>query len=77
MKTITKTIIILAALTVLAGCGKKAADKELAKFIDEHVQKIQPLVEEMNLAYWQASIQSIFKYSNGRWKKERENKRNL
>jgi len=55
MKIITKTIIILSALMVIGGCGKKAADKELAKFIDEHVQKIKPLVEEMNLAYWQSA----------------------
>ncbi len=55
MKITTKTIIILTALAVLAGCGKKNADKELAQFIDEHVQKVKPLVEETNLAYWQAA----------------------
>ena len=55
MKTITKTIIILTALVVMAGCGKKTADKELAKFIDEHVQKVKPLFKEMSLAYWQAA----------------------
>ncbi len=55
MKTITKTIIILTAAAVMAGCGKKASDKELAKFIDEHVQKVKPLFKEMSLAYWQAA----------------------
>ncbi len=55
MKRITKTIIILTALAVMAGCGKKNTEKELAQFIDEHVQKVKPLFKEMSLAYWQAA----------------------
>jgi len=55
MKSISKVMIILTALLVITGCGKKSPDEQLSKFIDEHVQKVKPLFREMGLASWQAA----------------------
>ncbi len=39
----------------LFGCGTAAKEKELKRFIETHVAKIEPLSTQANLAYWDAS----------------------
>ena len=40
---------------ILFGCGPNAKEKQLQKFIIAHVEKIEPMTTQANLAYWDAS----------------------
>jgi peptidyl-dipeptidase A len=59
---------ILALLTVfvvplcLAGCGPAAKQGQLERFIEAHVEKVEPLTKEANLAYWDATTTGKAEY---------------
>jgi len=42
-------------LLVLSGCGTITKEQQLARFINSHVSKIEPLNTRANYAYWDAS----------------------
>jgi peptidyl-dipeptidase A len=63
------TIGLVAIVVVfLIGCGPNAEEKRLKDFIANHVEKIQTLQKEANLAYWDAAVtgheQDYKKYSD-------------
>ena len=47
--------MMLLLTAALAGCGKNPEEKALQQFIEHHVQIVEPLYRESNLASWQAS----------------------
>jgi peptidyl-dipeptidase A len=55
MKRIPIITILLVMLLVLSGCGTITKEQQLAKFINSHVSKIEPLTTQANYAYWDAS----------------------
>jgi outer membrane murein-binding lipoprotein Lpp len=56
MKTILILIAILIAGVFLFGCAARARQNELQGFITAHVEKIEPLQRENNIASWDAAI---------------------
>ena len=63
------TIALVIVVTVfLIGCGPNAEEKRLKDFIANHVEKIETLQKEANLAYWNAALtgdeQDYKKYSD-------------
>jgi len=40
---------------MLFGCGHTAKEKQLERFIEVHIAKVEPLSTLANLAYWDAS----------------------
>src|SRR3990172_1596163 len=67
-----KSFFTIALVTVVAvfliGCGPNAEEKRLKDFIANHVEKIETLQKEANLAYWNAALtgdeQDYKKYSD-------------
>ena len=55
MRKILIAIVVFTELLVLCGCVSVEKEKELAKFILFHVEKIEPLTTRANVAYWDAS----------------------
>ncbi len=55
MRKILIAIVVFTELLVLCGCVSVEKEKELAKFILSHVEKIEPLTIRANVAYWDAS----------------------
>jgi peptidyl-dipeptidase A len=55
MKRIPIITILLVMLLVLSGCGTITKEQQLARFINSHVSKIEPLNTRANYAYWDAS----------------------
>ena len=43
-------------LILVAGCGKNPTEKKLESFIQDHVALVEPLLKDLNLSYWEASI---------------------
>ncbi len=50
--------LIIGLLMVLGmlNCGGSRVEKQFAEFITTHVAKIEPLMKDWNLSYWQASL---------------------
>jgi len=38
------------------GCGENAVEKKFRTFVQNHVEKVEPLMKEWNLSYWNASL---------------------
>jgi peptidyl-dipeptidase A len=55
MKTTSYATILLAAALVLSGCSTMVKEQQLARFIETHVSKVEPLFAQANYAYWDAS----------------------
>jgi len=63
MERISALLTVFVAVVFLAGCGpaakqhRKASLKggQLEEFIEVHVAKVEPLIKEANLAYWDAA----------------------
>ena len=55
MKTLSTLVMMPAISIVLFGCAPNAKENELESFIAAHVQKIQPINKERNLASWEAA----------------------
>ena len=55
-----RLLLIVIALVSLSGLTlvscEKDVDMEFAKFVEEHVARIEPLEKEGNLAYWKAAL---------------------
>ncbi len=56
MKTLPNLALMLTISSVLIGCAPNQKEKQLQQFITAHVEKIEPMNKEMNLAYWDAAI---------------------
>ncbi|MFH1717362.1 MAG: M2 family metallopeptidase [Planctomycetota bacterium] len=56
MKTLSTLALMLAISGALPGCAPNQKEKQLQQFITTHVEKIEPMNKEMNLAYWDAAI---------------------
>jgi peptidyl-dipeptidase A len=55
MKKRTALLVAFVTVVFLAGCGPTAKEDQLARFIEGHVAKVEPLTKEANLAYWDAA----------------------
>jgi peptidyl-dipeptidase A len=47
--------IVFTSPLILFGCGYNIKEKQLEKFIADHVEKVEPLTTQANLTYWDAS----------------------
>jgi len=56
MKTRSTLIVTLTMSVVLFGCGPNLKEKQLQEFIEAHVEKVQPMEKETNLASWDAAV---------------------
>ncbi len=64
MKTLSVRILFLMAGVLLIGCAPEAksskesstAEEQMENFITNHVEKVQPMMKEVNLSYWDAAI---------------------
>jgi peptidyl-dipeptidase A len=56
MKRWNRTLMVLSASVMLCGCAQNAKETELQTFIESHVDKIQPLEKQANLAWWDAAV---------------------
>lgn len=45
-------ILMVMAVIVFVGCRSKTKEKALEAFIKEHLKTVEPLIKEMNLAYF-------------------------
>jgi len=41
---------------IISGCGENAMESKFRTFVAEHVAKLEPLMKQWNLSYWQASL---------------------
>jgi peptidyl-dipeptidase A len=55
MKGISVSVILCVLLLFLFGCAHNAQEKQLQKFITTYEAKIEPLSNQANLTYWDAS----------------------
>jgi outer membrane murein-binding lipoprotein Lpp len=56
MKRWNRTLMVLSASVMLCGCAQNAKETELQTFIESHVDKIKPLEQQANLAWWDAAV---------------------
>jgi peptidyl-dipeptidase A len=54
MKNQLTISVLLTVIIILAGCAT-TKEEQMSKFIDKHIKKVEPLVKESHLAYWQAA----------------------
>lgn len=52
----TEFYLMLIIIVIISGCGENAMEGKFRTFVAEHVKKIEPLMKEWNLNYWQASL---------------------
>ena len=55
MKGISFTLFLSAVALFFFGCAHNARERQLREFITAHVARVEPLSDEVNLAYWDAS----------------------
>ncbi len=55
MQRIFFTLAVFVIHLFLVGCGTMAREKQLERFIESHIAKVEPLATQANLAYWDAS----------------------
>ena len=55
MKQLSFVIFFIVLLLTLAGCANNTQESQLQEFITAHVAKIEPLSDQANLTYWDAS----------------------
>jgi len=48
-------ILILVLLLVFISCQKNPVEEQLQSFIKQHLQRVEPLMKELNLSYWNAT----------------------
>ncbi len=48
-------VVSVSFILLLNGCGTVAEEKQLERFIEIHLAKVEPLSTQANLAYWDAS----------------------
>ena len=60
-----RTLALLAVLVAVvfpAGCGPTAQQRQLERFLEAHVAKVEPLMTNANLAYWDATTTGKTEY---------------
>jgi len=62
MKRILALLTVFVAVVFLAGCGPAAKQGQIEGFIEAHVEKVEPLTTEANLAYWDATTTGKTEY---------------
>ena len=55
MKQLSFVVFFIILLLTLAGCANNTQESQLQEFITAHVAKIEPLTDQANLTYWDAS----------------------
>ena len=55
MKKMLISFFMFAIPLIFSGCGYNVKEKQLEKFITVHIEKVEPLTTQANLAYWDAS----------------------
>jgi peptidyl-dipeptidase A len=55
MKRLSIAGFMFTMSVILFGCGHTAKEKQLERFIETHVAKVEPLSTQANLAYWDAA----------------------
>jgi len=55
MKQLSFVVFFIILLLTLAGCANNTQESQLQEFITAHVAKIEPLSDQANLTYWDAS----------------------
>jgi len=53
---------LLAVVVFLAGCESSAQQKQVERFLEAHVAKVEPLMTNANLAYWDATTTGKTEY---------------
>ncbi len=48
-------VVSVSFILLLNGCGSVTKEKQLERFIETHIAKVEPLSTQANLAYWDAS----------------------
>ncbi len=48
-------VVSVSFILLLNGCGSVSKEKQLERFIEIHIAKVEPLSTQANLAYWDAS----------------------
>jgi peptidyl-dipeptidase A len=62
MKAISFTVFLSAVALFLFGCVHNAEERQLQEFVTAHTAKVEPLSDEANLAYWDASTTGESEY---------------
>ncbi|MBL7186772.1 MAG: M3 family oligoendopeptidase [Phycisphaerae bacterium] len=62
MKAISFTVFLSAVALFLFGCVHNAEERQLQEFVTAHTAKVEPLSDEANLAYWDASTTGKSEY---------------
>ena len=55
MKILSTIIVMLTMALTFPGCERRTKEKQAEQFITAHVEKIEPLMKEAHLAYWDAA----------------------
>lgn len=56
MKCKIADLALLILMMMMVGCGANKMEQELTAFLTSHVERVEPLMKAMNLAYWNASL---------------------
>ncbi|UCE05493.1 MAG: M2 family metallopeptidase [bacterium] len=56
LQKIVMIIIMSSIIFGMIGCGENAMEKKFRTFVQDHVEKMEPLMKEWNLSYWNASL---------------------
>lgn len=57
MRTGVVVVLLIFVFSILLiGCGENPMEKKFGTFLKNHLEKIKPLLKEMNLTYWKAAI---------------------
>ncbi len=62
MKGISLTVTLSTLALCLFGCAHNAKERQLQEFITAHVAKVEPLSDQANLTYWDASTTGKSEY---------------
>ncbi len=55
-KKLALLILLVNFLFIVISCGENLMEKEFREFVADHLKKVQPLMKEMNQAYWDAAV---------------------
>ena len=56
LRNVSFNLIVIVMIICVSGCGESAMEKKFRTFVQDHVEKIEPLMKAWNLSYWNASI---------------------